>query len=46
MIQSMAQLHKAITDYNEAPPAPIKPFIWTAKVADFRAKAALDKLRE
>ena len=45
MIQSMAQLQAAITAHLAAPKAGRKPFSWTAKVADFRAKDALDKLQ-
>lgn len=40
MVQSMAQLHAAITEYIAAPQAAPKPFIWTAKVADLLAKDA------
>lgn len=46
MILSMAQLQPAITEYIESPKAVPKPFSWTAKVADLRAKTALDKLQE
>ena len=46
MIESMVQLQAAITDYIAAPKDVPKPFIWTAKVADFRAKAPLDRIPE
>ncbi|MCG3777125.1 MAG: hypothetical protein JW395_4001 [Nitrospira sp.] len=40
MVQSMAQLEAAITEYIETPKAVPKPFSWTAKVADLSAKDA------
>lgn len=40
VIQSVPQLHAAITEYIETPKAAPKPFSWTAKVADLRAKDA------
>ncbi|MEQ2005157.1 MAG: helix-turn-helix domain-containing protein [Limisphaerales bacterium] len=46
MIQSMAQLQTDITAHLAAPKAGRKPFSWTAKVADFRAKAALNTLQD
>lgn len=45
MIESMVQLEKAISAYLQAPHASTKPFIWTGKAPDRRAKPALDNLQ-